>query len=103
MKKTIDELGVLCEASSDKFDKEVARIANMSSQNAHVEALSAGAKLVGLTKVGKIVGYLGKIRDLEGYMPFELMKYRSELFSLVMKKAKSKLSKDDYDRFVDAY
>ena len=80
-----------------------AEIAKMVDRNDQGGAMLEGAKYLGFKKLADRVKLVMKLHSVEGHMPMSLVRYRGELFSEMMEAAKKKLSKDDYDAFVDAF
>jgi len=80
-----------------------AAIAKMTDYNDHGGAIFAGANLIGAKSIAKRVELVMKIHEIEGGMPYDLMKYRTSLYKELMGLAKKKLSKDDFEKFHGAF
>lgn len=99
----MDKFKEFISEGSAAFDRAVAQIASLTDRNAHADALVAGAKLLKHKKLQGIFGGIAAIHDNMGHLPFEIGQFRHSQYQVLMKYAESKLSKEDYDKFYEAY
>ena len=85
------------------FNKAVKRIASLTQDNNHCEALIVGAELLKMANMVKILGHVKAIQGIEQCLPDGLSEYRWNLYKLIMEKAFISLSKEDYELFHGAY
>jgi hypothetical protein len=85
------------------FNKAVKRIAVLTQDNNHCEALIVGSELLQMTKMVNILGHVKAIQAIEQCLPDGLSEYRWNLYKQIMEKAFSSLSKEDYELFHGAY
>lgn len=84
-----DLLPLLTKQAAAVTMKDVKRINDLTDHNAHTLALAEVAKLLGMTKYVKILDLVEKITALEGHLPMELSKYRTEMSGILYAKAKN--------------
>jgi hypothetical protein len=83
---------VLEEAKKDNFAAEMKKIARMTADNLHTDAIIAGAKLLGNKRIQKIAELIDKIHEVEGSMPSELITYRNSIQKQLGDQAKEQLT-----------
>lgn len=79
------------------------QLKELTNRNYHAEALVLGAKLLGARALGKKLDLVRQLRDLEGFMPPGLGKYRDTLLDALMEHAKRSLSEEDYQAFYGCF
>jgi hypothetical protein len=96
-------LGSLAESRS-KFDaRTVAKIARLTDINNHTEAIILGAKMLGYTKLVRVLEHVLAIQELENHLPQALGEYRLDLEHAFMDQAKRDLTLQQYARLEKAY
>lgn len=103
MKELLERLTKADQAKDRKFRDTVEEIEKMTSRNDHGGALMVAAKLVGAKKEAKVIEHLNAIRDLEGGMSSDLIKYRADLFDRVKAVAKRELDQRQFNLLMDAF
>lgn len=78
-------------------------IAEMTDSNDHSGALLAGAQYVGDKRLQKAFQAIKDLHEVERSMMPPLIKVRDYYRDQLMKLAKSKLSKEEYDAFYGVY
>lgn len=84
-------------------EKLVKDIQDLTDDNAHTEALLVLAKFLKAKELEKVFLGIQSIHNAIGSMPSTLGKFRDEMGEQLMKYAKSKLEKSDFDKVQGAY
>lgn len=98
-----EKLNSVSEAKMQLDQKEIDKIAKMTSRNDHMGALIAGANLLGLKKLSKIFKAISDIHSIEGHLHGHIYEYRHIKYEELMDYAKSTLNEIEYRRFYSAF
>lgn len=81
----------------------IKRIAEMTQDNLHTEALMEGAKMLDMTFLVKRLEHVHALWKLEGHMPHDLSNYSYHLFKQFHEAAKKILTPEQYEALNNAY
>lgn len=95
-------ISIINENVDTNIQSAIDKMAKLTDDNQHTEALIVLAELVGMKKEVKILKLIQQIHQLEGHLPSTLGHYRRETSQNVHDKARRKFGKEVYDKIYSA-